>query len=352
MTMDTALEQRMADLSARQVPFVKATVVRAVHPTSAHPGDMALVLEDGRIEGFVGGVCAESTVRLQALRLLHSGESLLLRISPDAPAPPEGPDPLTTAVDGALVVANPCLSGGELEIFLEPQRPAPVVLVLGDTPIGHSLLALAAGSGYDLRPTVSAEIAPDALDGVAALVVASHGRDEEQALTAAARAGVPYVALVASRRRGTAVLAALDLDDVARARIHTPAGLWIGARTPGEIAVSILAELVAQRHAVTVHGEAADPASAPDGRASGASQEPRTETDPVCGMAVAVLPDTLFSDAGGGRRHWFCSAGCLKRFEADAERSDAERSGAEQSGAEQSGAGAGSSSTAQPAETP
>ncbi|WP_371494881.1 XdhC family protein [Kitasatospora sp. NBC_00374] len=338
MSTGTAMERRMADLRERQVPFVKATVVRALHPTSAHPGDTALVLEDGRIEGFVGGVCAESTVRLQALRVLRSGESLLLRISPQAgsgaaveetaeaeAATGPGAEPR----EGTLVVANPCLSGGELEIFLEPQRPAPVVLVLGDTPIGRSLLALGAGLEYELRAvspgefsspeSTSPESTSQALADVAAVVVASHGRDEEALLTAAARAGVPYVALVASSRRGAAVLTGLELDAEARDRIHTPAGLWIGARTPGEIAVSILAELVASRHAVALHSEAVPEPVAPVEAAdpSGAAAEPRAAVDPVCGMTVAVVPDTLFSDVGG-HRHWFCSAGCRDRFESAA----------------------------------
>ncbi|MFD0350486.1 XdhC family protein [Kitasatospora aburaviensis] len=226
MNAGPAVEQRMAELTNRHVPFVKATVVRALHPTSAQPGDTALVLEDGRIEGFVGGVCAEATVRVQALRLLRTGESLLLRISPGAPAEPQ-----EEGGAGTLLVANPCLSGGELEIFLEPLRPDPVVLVLGDTPIGRSLVALGAGLDYDVR-TAAEEVGAEELADVAAVVIASHGRQEEGLLTRAVRAGVPYVALVASRRRGAAVLDGLDLTAAQRDRIHTPAGLWIGARTP------------------------------------------------------------------------------------------------------------------------
>lgn len=304
MSSDPALERRMTDLSAHQVPFVKATVVRALHPTSAQPGDTALILEDGRIEGFVGGVCAEGTVRVQALRLLRSGESLLLRISPDAP-----PTPQEEGEAGTLLVANPCLSGGELEIFLEPLRPAPVVLVLGDTPIGRSLVALGAGLEYDVR-AVAEDVTAEELAGAAAVVVASHGRQEEELLTCAARAEVPYVALVASPRRGSAVLGGLDLTAEQRARIHTPAGLWIGARTPGEIAVSILAELVASRHALSVHTEEAPAGPTPP------PAEPLTALDPVCGMTVAVVVDTLYSDARG-HRHWFCSTGCRDRFEAE-----------------------------------
>ncbi len=308
MSAGLLLEQRMAELTARQVPFVKATVVRARRPASARPGDTALVLEDGRMEGFVGGVCAEATVRLQALRTLRSGESLLLRISPRTPAEESG-DPGAGGIDdGVLDVANPCLSGGELEIFLEPLRPPPRVLVLGETPIGRSLVALGPALGYAVRHVTAAGLTAEDLTGVQAVVVASHGRDEEPVLTLAARCAVPYIGLVGSRRRGEAVLSALDLTCCQRGRIHTPAGLWIGARSPGEVAVSILAEIIAVVRGV---GEALPSEPEPE-----AVDEEAAAVDPVCGMTVAPVADTPYSDVSGERR-WFCCAGCRDTYEAD-----------------------------------
>ena len=121
---------RAAELEHARVPFVHARVVLAERPTSAKPGDEALVLADGTMEGFVGGTCAESTVRAQAMALLDSQESLLLRITPT----PEPSSP------GKLTVHNPCLSGGTLEIFLEPVVPAPRLVVVGhvaDRPRHH-----------------------------------------------------------------------------------------------------------------------------------------------------------------------------------------------------------------------
>jgi xanthine dehydrogenase accessory factor len=144
-----------------------------------------------------------------------------------------------------VTVENPCLSGGALEIFLEPRLPAPRVGVVGDTPIAQALLSVGERLGY--------EVGAGPLDDDAALVVASHGRDEEDALERAQRAGVPYVGLVASRKRGSGVLeelrarGTLSEDDVARVR--TPAGLDIGAQTAEEIALSILAEIVSVRRA-------------------------------------------------------------------------------------------------------
>jgi xanthine dehydrogenase accessory factor len=219
------------------MPYVQATVVRAARPASVRVGATAAVLGDGTIDGFVGGHCAEPSVRLHALRALETGEPLLLRIEPG--------DGDSEPTEGAVTVHNPCISGGALEIFLEPRLPPPRLHVLGDTPIARALAELGGRIGYDVVRVASGDIDPDSDD--AAVVVASHGRDEEQALIAALDAGVAYVGLVASRKRGAAVLAGLDASDDDRGRVHTPAGLDIGARTPEEIALSILAEMVETR---------------------------------------------------------------------------------------------------------
>ncbi len=291
------LAQRAADLRAERVPFVHATVVLADRPTSAKPGDEAIVFGDGTIEGFVGGTCAESTVRAQSLARLDSGEPLLLRITAE-------PEREPADEPNKLSVHNPCLSGGTLEIFLEPVVPAPLLVVHGESPIAAALVALGERLGYE----VSTAAAPDPA-GVAAVVCASHGRDEEQALTAALAAGVEYVGLVASRKRGEGVVASLEVDEADRARVHTPAGLDIGARTPEEVALSILAEIVAERRRVSGRPveEAGSPATA---------ERPGTATDPVCGMSVATVETSLHLDHEDVR-YWFCGTGCLRAFAAD-----------------------------------
>jgi xanthine dehydrogenase accessory factor len=292
---------RAAALAADRVPFVRATVVRAQHPTSAHAGDAALVLPDGRIEGFVGGECAEGSVRAHGLRVLAEGAPLLLRILPGAES--------ESREEGAVTVANPCHSGGALEIFLEPQSPPPRVVVVGDTPIARALRALGGSLGFDVAVTADGGISAPRQDD-AALVVASHGRGEVPALEAALHAGVPYVALVASHRRGPAVLAALDVPDHLRSRVVTPAGLDIGARTAPEVALSILAQLIATR--ATPRPE---PAHAPD-------QEPAppapsaVAVDPVCGMTVAAVPASLHVEHEG-RTVYFCGGHCRDAFVAE-----------------------------------
>jgi xanthine dehydrogenase accessory factor len=257
--------------------YVTATVVRAQRPSSVRAGDSATVRRDGTIEGFVGGTCAEQSVRLHALRALETGEPLLLRIVPGA-----GDE---AAEEGAVTVANPCVSGGGMEIFLQPHVPAPVLRVTGETPVAAALRELAPALGFAVGGGGEA----------AAVVVASHGRDEETVLAGALEAGTAYVGLVASRRRGDAVRAALGAG---AERVHSPAGLDIGARTAAEIALSILAEIVAERRAAV-----GPPPPAP------AAVE--TATDPICGMTVVVGPDTPELDG-----HHFCCEGCRSAYAA------------------------------------
>lgn len=294
--MDATLERRSAELRTSRTPFVHARVVLAERPTSSKPGDEAIVLADGTIEGFVGGECAESTVRERSLAALKTGESSLLRITPN----PEDEQA------GKVVVHNPCLSGGTLEIFLEPEVPAPLVVVVGDAPIARALVDLGDHLGYDLRRHEGA-LPEDAT----AVVVASHGRGEEAVLTAAVRAKVPYVGLVASPRRGAAVVASLDVTEAQRSRIKTPAGLDIGAHTPGEVALSILAELIQLRPRPDTAGPSPLPMLTADGGRAEA-----VATDPVCGMSVPMVPASLQLEHDG-TTVWFCGSGCQRAYAAD-----------------------------------
>ncbi|MGH9085694.1 MAG: XdhC family protein [Acidimicrobiales bacterium] len=287
---------RMAELIAARVPFVHATVVRAQCPTSAHPGDAALVLGDGSFEGFVGGQCAEGSVRTASLDVLARGEALLLRILPEGEeAFPDAP--------GARTVVNPCLSGGAVEVFLEPMLPAPLLAVVGTSPIADAVAELAEPLGFAVSRDGDGPARPA---GATAVVISSHGRFEDESIRAALDAGVGLIGLVASHTRGAAVLEGLALTDDERARVRTPIGVEIGATTAGEIALSIMAEIV---RAVRVDGlTAAGPAPAPVAVQA---------LDPVCGMTVVIGPDTPHL-AVDGREHWFCGTGCRDRFAADA----------------------------------
>jgi xanthine dehydrogenase accessory factor len=281
-----------AELTRTREPFVQATVVRAQKPTSAHAGDTALIRADGSMDGFVGGTCAEASVREYGLRVLSDNRPLLLRIVPDVVSVP--------AEEGAVTVVNTCLSGGSVEIFLEPRVPPPRMLIVGDSPIAEALAELGRPLGFDVELVAGEQAAPMA--GDAALVVASHGRGEDAPLTAALRLGIPYVALVASRIRGAGVLASLDVSDELRSRVHSPAGLDIGARTAAEIALSVLTELVAERRAAE--------------RRQPAPHAPASAVDPVCGMTVAAV-DSSPHVAVDGTTTWFCCAACRTAFLAE-----------------------------------
>jgi xanthine dehydrogenase accessory factor len=291
----TRLAQRRAELDAAGVPYVHATVVRAQSPTSSWPGAQAVILADGTIDGFVGGQCAESSVRIAALDTLESGEPVLLRILPDDAEPfPDTP--------GAQTVVNPCLSGGAIELFVDPQLPPQRLVVIGDTPIADAVAQFAdtLGFGCDRETGV-----PDGLDGALAVIVSTHGHAEEETIRAALDANVGFIGLVASARRGRSVLDELALDDAEEARVHTPVGVEIGARTPPEIALSILAAVV---RAVRMDGLVATPSDDTE-----APRPPTTAVDPICGMTVVAAPPTLSLEADG-TTHWFCNPGCRDQF--------------------------------------
>jgi xanthine dehydrogenase accessory factor len=288
------LAGRAATLAAAGTPFVWATVVRAQRPTSAKPGDSALVLADGQVDGFVGGDCAESTVRAQALEVLATAEPRLVRITPS-------PDDVGVG-DDVVTVYNPCLSGGSLEIFLEPAVPLPVVAVFGHAPIATALLRAHRLFGQQV---LQLEKPDDPLPpGVRALVVASHGNDEQPVLEAALRADVPYIGLVASRRRGPSVLDSLDVDEQMRSRVRTPAGIDIGARTAPEVALSILAEIVAVLR---------EPPVARDDSPGPAHDASELVRDPVCGMKVAPADATPHVETPTGVVY-FCGTGCRNAY--------------------------------------
>jgi xanthine dehydrogenase accessory factor len=273
-------------LSAQSKPYVLATVVRVERPASTRRGDRAIVTPEGALAGWVGGACSEPTVIREALRALEAGEPRLVRIVPRASSSEAGGD--------VMLAESTCASEGTVEVLIEPSLPAPILSVIGESPVALTLVELARTIGWKVSTEVSA-----AADAV---VVATMGHGDEGVLEAALAGSAGYIGLVASSRRAAVVLGALrerGLGEEALARIRSPAGLDLGSSRQEEIAVAILAELVAWRHA-----------------------RPRPEhilaeaVDPVCGMTVSV--------AGARERtthksvtYYFCNPGCRERFEAD-----------------------------------
>jgi xanthine dehydrogenase accessory factor len=183
------------------------------------------------------------------------------------------------------------------------------VVVVGGSPIAEAIVAVAKASGYDIL-RASAGAAADGVDltGASAVIVAAHGNGEERVIAEALSAGVGYVALVASPKRGSAVRVELDVPAELAAQLHTPAGMNIGARTPAEIAISIMAEMVECQHADPVPGR---PAAAPP-----VTVALSVATDPVCGMQVAVTDAAPRLEVGGDLVY-FCCDGCRDRYAAE-----------------------------------
>ena len=295
-----------ARLHREGVPFVLATVVRAERPTSARPGAKAIVTGDGQLVGFVGGTCVKPAVRRESLRALDDGTPRLLRISPDSP--PEGVE----AEEGVLEEHMACVSGGALDIHLEPYLPSRRLLLAGSSPIVQSLAVLGEALGMEVRTAEAAENL-DAAAEDAFVVVAGHGEGEWEALKAGLTGGrARYVGLVASPRRSAAVrerLVGMGVSEAEVDRLRSPAGLDIGAETPGEIALSILAQIVEERR------PAEQPEAVPAEPAVGIALEAPADdlaVDPICGMSVSR--DSPHRVESGGETYWFCCAGCAETF--------------------------------------
>ncbi len=307
-----------SDLAKRGEAFVLATVVRREAPSSARVGDSALITQGGTFHGWLGGSCTQPTVTHEAIRALADGVPRLIALSPD-------PDADRRA--GVTALPMTCHSGGSVDIYIEPVLPAPRLVVFGVSPVAQALARLGRAMGYAVDaadPAADRATFPEAsrvltsLDapelrlgaggphGQVFAVVASMGQSDEDALLAALALKPAYLGVVASRRRCDEVRQAAlarGASPEALARLRSPAGLDIGARTPEEIALSILGEIVQQRHAAPVAEPAPTPASPPAGE----------DKDPVCGMTVSPERTTHLAEVGG-RTYFFCCAGCREKF--------------------------------------
>ncbi len=287
----------LRDYELAGTPCVLATVVRCEPPTSARPGDKAIITADGRLRGWIGGSCSEPLVRREALRALEEGAPQLVHIV-------GGDEVKQSRTAGELMVATTCPSGGSLDVFIEPRLPRPLLLVFGDSPAAHTLARLAELTGFRARPVTQPELATlTVAEADAWAVVATMGHYDEDAVEAALAHPHVDVALVASKRRASAVRAALvarGLDEQTLSRLREAGGRVRGA-TQQEIAVLALAELIALRRR--------------RGPRLAVSPAPPVvfATDPVCGMTVDPLTAAEKVERGG-RTYWFCCSGCREEF--------------------------------------
>jgi xanthine dehydrogenase accessory factor len=266
-------------------PYAVATVVWRQGPSSGKPGSRATITADGAVDGWIGGACAEPAVIRAAQEVMASGEPRLLFLGQPGLSLPEG----------VTFVPISCQSEGALQVYIEPVLPAPHLVVVGDSPMTRVLTACATALGWRTD---------DQPDEDSMVVVATQGHGDEEALEQALSARPSYVGLVASRRRGAAVLGYLTDRGVEGVdRVRVPAGLDLGATTHEEIAIAILAELVKLRAA-----DSGRASMSHRGPATGLDESPR---DPVCGMEVA---GDAYTAARDGVTYHFCGAGCRGAF--------------------------------------
>ena len=211
---DDLLEQATV-LKERGKPFVLATVVACKPPTSAKPGAKAIVQPDGSFHGWVGGSCAQPLVTQESLKALQDGQSRLVLLAPN-------PEDVDVGLEGTVLIPMTCRSEGTLAIYLEPCLPKPELVVIGQSPMARSLVVLGDSLGFRVTacdPSATAELFPNAeslvqqLDDIRGItgprsyvVVATTGHYDEEALEAALSGEASYVGLVASPRRGRAVI--------------------------------------------------------------------------------------------------------------------------------------------------
>ena len=307
--MSRTVERLERELRAAGEAFVIARVVWARAPSSGKPGDTAIIRRDGSLVGWIGGACAEPVIVAEAREVLAGGTPRLAFLGSAEEARPD-----------AHVVPMSCTSEGALEIFMEPVVPNPHVVVVGRSPAVEKLARLLdildwhvtivdedgkGGDNFD-GLTVVASYADATTRPISAVVVATQGHYDEDALTWALSTDAGFIGLVASPKRAATIASYLTSMDIAQAdidRIRNPMGLDLGAGGQDGIAVSILAQLVAE------HNEGRLQA----GAVHEMTPAPETAIDPVCGMSVEIAT-AKFTHEHEGSTVYFCCPACRKLF--------------------------------------
>jgi xanthine dehydrogenase accessory factor len=279
MFKPTNLDACFNGLAGDETPLALATVIQTALSTSGNAGDKALVSAEGIVEGWIGGGCAQPAVVEAARIALETAEPCLIRV---------GPKGEWETLDGVVDFSSGCLSGGTQVIFIEPLNRQAKLSILGDSAVALSLSELATAVDFSvtvISPDLESSQLPETVRleqefGSASgdfIVVATQGRHDRAALKAAINSSAEYIAMVSSRKKIAGLKASLIKSGIATSeieRIHSPAGIEIGAVSPAEIALSILAELVRVRRSGSelIPGEAPATAVEPEKSATDTAQ--------------------------------------------------------------------------------
>jgi xanthine dehydrogenase accessory factor len=313
--------QKTQELNKNNEPFAIAMVVRREAPSSGKTGDKAVINQFGELTGWIGGGCVKSIIIKEAEDAMKSGKPRLVKIGNSLPSLNE---------EGVIEYKMTCHSEGTVEVYIEPVLPAPHLLVIGNSAIARSLVKLGIAAGYRVT-AVAPDVKPGSFEKVDELitqlnlqqvktnnasfiVVATQGEQDEKALEQALSKPAAYVGFVSSVKKKNRLMEFLvqsGLDKKKVESIHSPAGIDINAKTPEQVAVSILAEIVRVQNSL--------PSAAGFTRYDETREEagiPKFYINPVCGVPVDIKNPKHVVDYKG-ELVYFCCDGCKVKFDAD-----------------------------------
>jgi xanthine dehydrogenase accessory factor len=256
LLMSAEFYSKVAELAGQRKSFAVATIVRVEGSSSAKPGSKAIIDEHGKIAlGWVGGGCAESTVRNEALKCIELGTPKLITLD---------------MTDELLGVGMPC--GGKMDVYIEPVLPQPELLIVGHSRIAEVLATIAHLMNFSVTVndpaadrgsfpqttrliTEDFDLSETPIDSRTFVVIATLHKQDHLWLKKALEGNAAYISLIASRHRSKLVLdylLATGMPVEKIQRVWAPAGLDLGASTPEEIALSIVSQMVAVRRGASV----------------------------------------------------------------------------------------------------
>ncbi len=312
--------KKLEELRKQNALFVEATVVRREVPSSGKSGDKAIIDRFGEMTGWIGGGCVKGIALKEAEDAMKTGKARLVKI---------GTSLSGSRQDGVVEYKMTCMSEGTVEIFLEPVLPATHLVVIGKSLIAKALVQLAKASGYRVT-AVAPEAKPATFDNVdelitqmtlnnvkisaaSAIVICTQGENDEQALELVLPQQVFYKGFVASLKKRTALfknLAEQGIENDKMEAIHSPAGININAKTPQEVAVSILAEIIQEKNSL-------QPTGFNEFFAAGAgAAATQYYINPVCGIPVDINNPKHVVEYND-EKVYFCRDGCKVQFDAD-----------------------------------
>jgi len=318
--LDKFLEKTQ-ELNKKNEPFAIAVVVRREAPSSSKTGDKVVINKFGEMDGWIGGGCVRSIIIKEAEDAMKSGRSRLVKIGNSLSGIKE---------EDVIEYKMTCHSEGTVEVYIEPVLPAPHLLVMGNTVIARALVKLGKSAGY--RVTA---VAPDAKPGSfekvdelitqlslqqvktnnnSFIVVATQGEQDETAIEQALSKPSAYVGFVSSRKKKATIMSFLEASGLDKQKldgIHSPAGININAKTPEQVAISILAEIIQVQNSL--------PATSGFTFYDATREEagkPKFYINPVCGVPIDINNPKHVIDYKG-ELVYFCCDGCKLKFEED-----------------------------------